>query len=278
MQNNDLVLKEILRLKEMSENKPDKALISQAHKNGITLWNQWELQEVKDGILYRVSDNETGNKIFQLVAPNEIQETVFQHLHAQRYAGHLGRDRTLNAIKRRFYWPCMDNEIARWVKECQICARAKPGPGRGRNPIEQIKVYRPMSVVAIDILGPLPQTDNQNLYIVVCGCYYTKWMEAFAIPNQTAAVIADKLVTEVFLRFAVPSQIHTDQGRQFTSDLFQKICDLLDVEKTKTCPYNPKSDGLVERFNRTLVSMLSAFVNENRKDWDDHLPYVMAAY
>ena len=109
--------------------------------------------------------------------------------------------------------------------------------------------------MAIDILGPLPQTDNQNLYIVVCGCYFTKWKEVFAIPNQTAAVVADKLVTEVFLRLGVPDQIHTDQGRQFTSDLFQAICDLLGVEKTKTCPYNPKSDGLVERFNRTLVGM-----------------------
>ena len=278
MQSNDLVLKEILRLKEISENKPEKAEISQAHKNIITLWNQWELLKIKGSILYREKENELGEKHYQLLAPREMQECIFQHLHTQRYAGHLGRDRTLNAIKKRFYWPSMDIDIARWVKECQMCARAKPGPGRGRNPIEQFKVFRPMSVMAIDILGPLPQTDNQNLYIVVCGCYFTKWKEAFAIPNQTAAVVADKLVTEVFLRLGVPDQIHTDQGRQFTSDLFQAICDLLGVEKTKTCPYNPKSDGLVERFNRTLVGMLSTFVNENRKDWDDHLPYVMAAY
>ena len=155
-----------------------------------------------------------------------------------------------------------------------MCARAKPGPGRGKNALQQFKVFQPMSVVAIDILGPLPQTENQNLYIVVCGCYFTKWKEAFAIPNQTAAVIADKLVTEFFLRFGVPTQIHTDQGRQFESALFQNICELLGVEKTRTCPYNPKSDGLVERFNRTLISMLSTFVDENRRDWDDHLPYV----
>ena len=55
-----------------------------------------------------------------------------------------------------------------------------------------------MSVIEVDILGPLPLTDNQNLYIVVCGDYFTKWKEAFPIPNQTAAVVADKLVTEVF--------------------------------------------------------------------------------
>ena len=55
-----------------------------------------------------------------------------------------------------------------------MCARAKPGPGRGRNAVRQFKVFRPMSVVTVDILGPLPQTDNQNLYIVVCGCNFTK--------------------------------------------------------------------------------------------------------
>ena len=54
---------------------------------------------------------------------------------------------------------------------------------------------------------------------------------------------------------------------------FKNNCGLLGVEKTRTCPYNPKSDGLVERFNRTLISMISLFVNENRKDWNDHLPY-----
>lgn len=95
-----------------------------------------------------------GKKYYQLLAPREIQECIFQHLHTQRYAGHLGRDRTLNAIKKRFYWPAMDIDIARWVKECQMCARAKPGPGRGRNPIEQFKVFRPMSQWPLIFLVP----------------------------------------------------------------------------------------------------------------------------
>ena len=88
-----------------------------------------------------------------------------------------------------------------------------------------------MSVIAVDILGPLPETSNSNLYIIVCGCYFTKWKEAFAVPNHTAAVVADKLVQEVFLRFGFPVQIHSDQGREFESDLFRSICDLLGLEK-----------------------------------------------
>ena len=135
-----------------------------------------------------------------------------------------------------------------------------------------------MSVIAVDILGPLTVTNSQNMYIIVCGCYFTKWKEAFAVPNHTAAVVADKLVQKVVLRFGFPDQIHTDQGREFESDLFKSICNLLGIEKTRTCAYNAKSDGMVERFNRAFVAILSMFVDENRSDWDDHLPYVMAPY
>ena len=181
-------------------------------------------------------------------------------------------------MKKRFYWPGMSEDVARWCQECQLCTGRKPGPGKGKSALKQIKVYQPMSVVAVDILGPLPRTNNGNEYIIVCGCYYTKWKEAFAVPNQTAATVADKLVQEVFLKLGVPAQLHTDQGRNFESDLFKAICDLLGVEKTRTVPYNPKSDGMIERFNRTLATMLSMFVDENKTDWDDHLPYVMAAY
>ena len=97
-------------------------------------------------------------------------------------------------------------------------------------------------------------------------------------PDHCAMTVADKIVTEFICRFGVPSQIHSDQGREFESDLFKAICEKLGIEKTRTAPYRPQSDGLVERFNRTLVQMLSSFVNEHKNDWDDHLPYVMMAY
>ena len=278
LQGQNVAISEMIRLKLQSENKPLKSVIMQGQGDVITLWNQWEVLQVHDGLLYRQTENDQGAKFLQLLAPREIRDKIFFHLHEQRYAGHLGRDRTIEAIKKRFYWPGMAVDVARWCKECQVCARGKPGPGKGKSALQQFKVYRPMSVIAVDILGPLPVTNSQNMYIIVCGCYFTKWKEAFAVLNHTAAVVADKLVQEVFLRFGFPDQIHTDQGREFESDLFKSICNLLGIEKTRTCAYNAKSDGMVERFNRTLVAMLSMFVDENRSDWDDHLPYVMAAY
>lgn len=85
-----------------------------------------------------------------------------------------------------------------------------------------------------------------------------------------------KLVTEFICRLGCPSQIHTDQGREFES--FTSICDKLGIDKTRTCPYRPQSDGMVVRFNRTLQNMLCLFVNEHRNDWDDHLPFITTAY
>ena len=72
--------------------------------------------------------------------------------------------------------------------------------------------------------------------------------------------------------------IHTDQGVQFESNLFQEVCRLLQIQKTRTTPYHPQSDGMIERNNRTILTMLSAFVNEHQNDWDEHLPYISMAY
>ena len=106
----------------------------------------------------------------------------------------------------------------------------------------------------------------------------SKYTVAYAIPNHTAQTVADRIVTEFVAYFGVPEQLHSDQGREFESELFQELCRLLEIDKTQTVPYRPQSDGLVERFNRTVQQMLAMFVNEHRDDWDDHLPYVMMAY
>jgi hypothetical protein len=90
--------------------------------------------------------------------------------------------------------------------------------------------------------------------------------------------VADVLVTELFCRFGTPRFIHSDKAPEFMSELMTEMCALLEVKKTNTPPYRPQSDGLVERFNRTLINMLSKFCTEEQTDWDTHLPYLMCAY
>ncbi|KAL3853041.1 hypothetical protein ACJMK2_016625 [Sinanodonta woodiana] len=135
-----------------------------------------------------------------------------------------------------------------------------------------------MDRIALDIMGPLPETSIGNKYILVIGDYFTKWTEAFALPNQDAIAVASVLVEEIICRFGVPQQIHSDKGTQFESEIFQEICRLLGIENTRTTAYHPQSDGMVERFNRILAAMLSAYVNEHQDNWDEHLPYLTMAY
>ena len=123
-----------------------------------------------------------------------------------------------------------------------------------------------MRCVAVDIFGPLPLSENGNEYIIVLGDYYSKWVDAWAVPDHTAQTVADKLVVESFTTFGCPAQIHTDQGGECQSELFRLACETFGVDQTRTAPYRPNSDGLAERFNRTLKQMLKILSAENSKD------------
>ena len=210
--------------------------------------------------------------------PDVIKKTIFDNLHSNLTAGHLDRDRTLESIKRRVYWPGMREDITRWVKSCDLCARVKPGPGRGKAALQPFRVNAVMQCVAIDIFGPLPISENGNEYIIVLEEYFSKWVEAWAVTDHTAQTIADKLECEFITKYRCPQQIHTDQGREFQSHLFKILCEKFGIKQTRTAPNKPNSDGLVERFNRTLKQMLTIFSSDNPQNWDDYLPYILMAY
>ena len=107
------------------------------------------------------------------------------------------------------------------------------------------------------------------------GDYFTKWKEAYPLPDMEALSIAKVLVSEFICHFGVPDSIHTDQGKNFEAKLIQEICHLLGVTKTRTTPYHPQ---LVRwRFNRTLLEMLSTTVADEH-DWDLSLPTLLLAY
>ena len=135
-----------------------------------------------------------------------------------------------------------------------------------------------MERIAMDILGPLPTSDNGNKYILVVSDYFTRWVEAYSIADQKNQTIADVLTKEFICRFGVPLMIHTDQGRNFESKLMAEVCELLDIKKTRTTAYHPQSDGMVERFNQTLEAQLSKFADHNQRDLDQHPPFLMMAY
>lgn len=98
------------------------------------------------------------------------------------------------------------------------------------------------------------------------------------MPDQEAATVTKTVVNEMFCRFGPPLQLHSDQGRQFEAELISHVCKLLHIHKSRTTPYHPQSDGFIERYNRTLLSMLSTWSQTHSSEWDKDLKALGLAY
>ena len=275
----DKTIGQVIQWKESGDRRPEWSKVSPGDKAVKRYWTQWDRLEMRDGVLYRRWESEKGDRItWQLVLPKELRREITQRLHSDPTSGHLGKNKTLDRIQRRFYWYEWRQEVSRVCKTCDVCAARKPPQKKYRSRMKQYNVGVPMERIAIDVMGPLPCTEDGNKYILVVGDYFTKWTEAYAIPNQEATTVATKLTEEFICRYGVPLQLHSDQGRNFESNLFQEVCRILGIEKSRTTALHPQSDGMIERFNRTLEAMLAMFVSDNQRDWDRCLPYVMMAY
>ena len=190
---------------------------------------QWDQLVVENGILYRRYEGSDGDTSLQVVAPKEIREDIMQQLHEGAFGAHLGENKTLYQLKERFYWPGHSDDVKKWCKTCATCAARKNPSQKSRALLQNVVAGYPMQIVAVDIVGPISPSTTGNTYIVVASDYFTRWVEAYAIPNQEAVTVATKLVDEFFCRFSVPEQLHSDQGRQFESGVMQEVCCLLKI-------------------------------------------------
>uniref|UniRef100_W5MTL5 Integrase catalytic domain-containing protein n=1 Tax=Lepisosteus oculatus TaxID=7918 RepID=W5MTL5_LEPOC len=134
---------------------------------------------------------------------------------------------------------------------------------RATAPPQQHQVGAPMEWVGVDVLAPFPRTEAGNCYVLVAMDYFTKWPEAYALPDQSAPTVADALLERMFARLG---------------EVFARVCQHLGITKTRTTPLYPQSDGLMERFNRTLATQLATLVSRPQRDWDRHLPVALWAY
>lgn len=277
----DPCFKWLIELKESGSGWPDWVEVSHTSKTRKTLWSMWGQLEVRNRLLSRRWESDDGKSIrWQLVLPEEYRRDVVNELHGGSAGGHLGLRKTLAKVKLRYYWPGMTADVRSHLRCCELCQRRKSPSKRRVAPLQQYRVGAPVERVALDLLGPLPRSDSGNVWVLVVGDYCSKWMEAFPLPDAKAETVAAKFVSEFVCRFGVPQELHSDQGTNFESAVFAEMCRLLGIRKTRTTAYNPKSDGMVERFNKTLVNIVSMLIEPKRKqrDWDECLPFATFAY
>ena len=214
----------------------------------------------------------------QIVIPTAMRRDIMFFCHGHQTSGHFGKKRSLERLAKRYYWPGMSGDLIHWIATCPECCLNKPGPGMGKLPLSQELYGIRFARVAVDIISGFKTTPNGNTCMMVVTDYYTKYTRVFPLRDHKAATCARAFVRGWVLHLGVPLKLHSDQGREFESDLWQGMCHYLAICKTRTNPYRPQSDGQVERFNRTLIQVLKPLVNTNMDDWDEQVDFVVHAY
>ena len=241
-------------------------------------WHQWDRLIVNRGILCRKWYTADEQVTLQYIVPSSLKPTILQGLHDDKVAGHMGIAKTFKRVQDRYYWCGYHRDVEDWCRKCTVC-QARMAPGKTpRAPLKKIRTGARFQRTSLDILGPLPVSNQGNRYILLITDYFSKWAEAVPLANIEACTVAQAFVEQFVSRFGVPSQVHTDQGKQFEAQLFQEMCAILGIDKTRTTPYWPQSDGFVERLNRTLEDLLSKLVDCNQQNWDACLQLAMLAY
>ena len=137
--------------------------------------------------------------------------------------------------------------------------------------------YRVFQIVGVDVMD-LPKTEHGNKHVLVFQDLLSKWPMVFPIPDQKAERTVKLLVEELVPFFGVPEALLSDRATNLLSNLMKDVCALLGIEKLNTTAYHPQCDGLTERFNRTLKTMLRKHAAQYGAQWDRYLSGVLWAY
>jgi len=146
-----------------------------------------------------------------------------------------------------------------------------------RAPLQPLPpIGEPFRRVAVDLVGPLRRTERGHRYILTLMDFASRYPEAIPLRRIDAETVADALCT-VFTKFGIPDEILSDQGSQFMSTLMKQVMELLGVDRIRTSPYHPETDGMLERFHGTLKQMMQKRGNAS-KEWDKYLPFLCFVY
>ncbi|GBC32046.2 DDE-type integrase/transposase/recombinase [Rhizophagus irregularis DAOM 181602=DAOM 197198] len=202
--------------------------------------------EIIGGLIYKIKDE----KRLRVIRKYEFEGLMYI-AHDHELSGHFGIDATYNRIK-------------------------DGGKPIGKHELNVIKVIEPFYQIGIDVVGPLPVTKRNNRYIVTAMDYFTKWPEAKALETADAKEIARFIYEDIICRHGCPKKILSDRGSHFNNKLVKSLMEEFQIKHNFSTPYHPKTNGLIERFNKTLCESLAKL--SNIEDWDLKVPGVLFAH
>ena len=256
---------EFLENKKLPDN-PDEAskVINQVKKG----------YHVVDGVMYYEGADMPNRR--RLVVPSHLQQRVIEEHHESLFAGHFAAKRMIKRLSQYFFWTGLRGDVYRKCSSCVECASVQGQGTRGRPPLKSIAVGGPFECIGMDFLE-MDTAKSGNKYALVFQDYLSKWPEVYAVKDRKAETVARCLLDLVW-KHGVPLRIIHDRAAEFLSEVLQETAQLIGLSQLPTSGGHPQTDGLVERFNRTLKQMLAKIVSKKGRDWDELLGPVLMAY
>jgi len=185
----------------------------------------------------------------RVVCSSALRQELIWDTHKQ---AHARAGQVTRCLQLQWFWPGMIRDVQFRVRKCEVCQASKHGCSTETAERRRLDAGRPWQVVTVDLVGPMPTTVRGNNWILVLTDHFTRWADALAIPDTSAPSVAGASDQQVFCYFGLPEQIHSDQGAQFQSQLMSNLCKMWGINQSRTTPYHPQGNGVVERNNRML--------------------------
>ena len=215
----------------------------------------------------------------RLFVPQRVRSKVLQWGHSSCLAVHPGCQRTLEFLKRRFWWPEMEKDVKSFVAACTVCVQSKTQHQRPQGLLHPLPVPgRPWSHLSVDFITGLPSSEGNTVILVVVD-RFSKSCRFIALSKLPSALQTAKLMFEhVFRVYGLPQDIVSDRGPQFTSRVWRAFCKLIGATASLTSGFHPQSNGQTEKVNQELEASLRSLVAGNPSSWSSRLPWAEYAH
>lgn len=217
-----------------------------------------------------------GNRV---VLPPRLWAVVFKESHDSVWAGHLRAPHTYARVAQTYWWPNLHEHVKQWVRGCQECGSRKARPREVVPPLRSIRGGDVGDRWALDVAGPLPDSDGGQRFVIAAVEYVTRYAVAATVKQHTAENVASFLMKQIVLRFGPFRELLTDGAPELTGKIIEQLVLLLQAEQVNPVPYRPQMIGLVERFHRTWKDVVATYMNdETQRDWDTWIDFALYAY
>ena len=221
-----------------------------------------------DDLLYRETTNYRGDKDIRIVIPNdEFKWKAFLKNHVLPFAGHGGRDATISRLERVVYWPNLRGDVARYVKSCHTCIMHKPARDL-RVPIQKFpEVTCPWERVHADLIGPVEESEEGHKFVLTVIDVFTRYGIAIPLTDKSTKTVANAYIDHVISHYGNPASIVTDNGQEFLGEIFRSVQSVFRTKQRQIPIYHAASNGIVEKWNGTIIKILKTIITDNPKVW-----------